>query len=40
MTKPGFIGTDEKITIRVLELPEQQTLCLQARATTPQAACS
>jgi uncharacterized OsmC-like protein len=35
MTKPGFIGTDEKITIRVLELPEQQTLCLQPSATHP-----
>ncbi|MCW3067313.1 MAG: hypothetical protein JWN32_4485 [Solirubrobacterales bacterium] len=40
VTKPGFIGTYEKFTIRILKLPKKQTLCTQPGASQPQAACS
>jgi hypothetical protein len=40
VTKPDFIGTFEKFTIRILKLPKRQTLCLEPGASKPQAACS
>jgi hypothetical protein len=40
VTKPGFIGTYEKFTIRILKLPKKQTRCTEPGKTKLQKSCS
>jgi hypothetical protein len=40
LTKPGFIGTWDRFTMRNRKVPTHKTMCLEPGSATPQATCS